>query len=123
MDSTQQMKSLASAMKTLFPPPLLAEVIAHLDPATPFLEYLRDPSSASDGFHNRDGWYFARISDDGQVRIRKRATARDDAGIVAEIVIPENEWASIVASVSRGGETGASWQFVRDFHNGGCKCD
>lgn len=31
-------------------------------------------------------------------------------------VIPENEWASIVASVSRGGETAESWQAVRDQH-------
>ena len=37
------------------------------------------------------------------------------------LVIPENEWASIVASVSRNGETASSWQYIRDFHNGGCK--
>ena len=37
--------------------------------------------------------------------------------------IHENEWASIVASVSRGGETGASWQAVRDFHAGASRSD
>ena len=36
-----QFKALASAMKKVLPPALLAEVIAHLDPLTPFVEFLR----------------------------------------------------------------------------------
>jgi hypothetical protein len=80
----------------------------------------------TDGFHNRDHWFFARVSESGDVRIRKRAmtgtvehpVVAENEAIIAEIVIPENEWASIVASVSRGGETSHSWQFVRDFHGG-----
>lgn len=38
--------SLASAMRKLLPPPLLAEVIAHLDPLTPFIEALRAAAPA-----------------------------------------------------------------------------
>jgi len=74
-------------------------------------------------FHNRDGWYYARVDDKGTVRIRKRVTAQDGAEVVAEIEIPENEWASIVAHVSRHGETAVSWQQARAFHNGGCVVD
>ena len=35
------MKPLASAMRKMLPPALLAEVVAHLDPLTPFVEFLR----------------------------------------------------------------------------------
>jgi hypothetical protein len=76
------------------------------------------------GFHNRDGWFFRRDSDEGHVRLWKVRWEHGAPVLEAgPLVIPENEWASMVASVSRGGETGASWQFVRDFHNGGCKHD
>lgn len=71
-------------------------------------------------FHNREGWYYKRIDDKGTVRIRKRASAHEDAPVVAEIEIPENEWASIVAHVTAGGETGASWRAAREFHAGKC---
>lgn len=37
-----QLAHLASAMKKVLPPDLLAEVIAHLDPLTPFLKAIRD---------------------------------------------------------------------------------
>lgn len=36
-----QFEALASAMKKLLPPELLADVVAHLDPLTPFVEFLR----------------------------------------------------------------------------------
>jgi hypothetical protein len=68
-------------------------------------------------FHNRDGWYFKRL-EDGSVRIQKTTTAHVDAPVEYEHVIPENEWASIVAHVSVGGETGDSYQEAREFHAG-----
>ena len=40
---------LASAMRKMLPPELLAEVIAHLDPLTPFVEYLRGDSVTAPG--------------------------------------------------------------------------
>lgn len=79
-------------------------------------------------FHNRDGWYFKRVDEAGTVRIRKRVTGHDGAEIVTEIEIPENEWASIVAHVSRRGETSQTWQQARSLHGegqtyGGAGCD
>lgn len=35
-------KALASAMRKMLPPELLAEVVAHLDPLTPFVNFLRE---------------------------------------------------------------------------------
>jgi hypothetical protein len=48
------------------------------------------------GFHWRDGWWFKRLAD-GSVRVVHGDTT---------LVIPENEWASIVCSVSALGEAG-----------------
>lgn len=59
-------------------------------------------------FHQRDGWYFRRM-EDGAVRIRH--------GIVSH-VIPAEEWVSVVASMSRAGETSETYRFVQDFHAG-----
>jgi hypothetical protein len=63
------------------------------------------------GFHWRDGWYFKRL-DAGSVRV---------CHVVGECLylvleIPENEWASIICSVSALGETGERWQQARNFH-------
>lgn len=69
------------------------------------------------GFHNRDGWYFRRDSAEGHVRLWK--VRWEDGRPVLEAgphVIPENEWASIVASVSGAGETGESWSAIREYH-------
>lgn len=38
-------RTLASAMRKVLPTPLLAEVIAHLDPLTPFVEFLKENHS------------------------------------------------------------------------------
>lgn len=35
-------RALASAMQKMLPPPILADVIAHLDPVTPFVAFLRE---------------------------------------------------------------------------------
>jgi hypothetical protein len=37
----ESLKHLASAMKQVLPPELLQQVMDHMDPLTPFLEYLR----------------------------------------------------------------------------------
>ncbi len=37
------LKNLASAMRKVLPPKLFAEVVAHLDPLTPFLDELQEP--------------------------------------------------------------------------------
>lgn len=65
------------------------------------------------GFHWKNGWYFKRESD-GSVRIRKveHASGLD----MVDAIIPPAEWASIVCSVSRDGETGERWNQAQDFH-------
>ena len=60
-------------------------------------------------FHWTGSWYFKRMPD-GAVRIRNTSLG----GIVA--LIPANEWASIVCSVSQLGETGERWNQAQDFH-------
>lgn len=75
------------------------------------------------GFHWRDGWYFSRV-EKGYVLIIKRPSKFDDSSssspshspIFVMAKIPPDEWASIVASVSRQPETGESWQAAREFH-------
>jgi len=63
------------------------------------------------GFHWRDGWYFKRL-DDGTVRV----LLVHGQQIYQHLIIPDNEWASIVCSVSADGETGERWQQARNFH-------
>lgn len=67
------------------------------------------------GFHARDGWYFRR-ENDGSVRI----LAPDSLGPGAHqvVTLDADTWASVVASVSGGGETSESFQAARRFHDG-----
>lgn len=70
-------------------------------------------------FHWNHGFFFQR-QDDGSVTIAKYPLFPDNSVLEWEYTMPENEWASIVASVSKNGETGESWRQARAFHNGGC---
>lgn len=63
------------------------------------------------GFHWRDGWHFKR-QDDGSVRVNYIV----GEWLYQSLIIPENEWASIVCSVSSLGETGERWEQSRRFH-------
>ncbi|MGW0821845.1 hypothetical protein [Streptomyces sp. NPDC002845] len=69
----------------------------------------------TNGFHARDGWYFRR-EDDGSVRI----LAPDSLGPGAHqtVTLDADTWASVVAFVSRGGETSESFWAARQFHDG-----
>ena len=63
-------------------------------------------------YHWRDGWFFSRESN-GFVSIK--APGGDD--IEARIaVIPVDEWASIIASVSASGETAETFKLAQLFH-------
>lgn len=73
-------------------------------------------------FHWRDGWTFAR-NDDGSVTVRNENFVDDrlpdsQPGRFVLLTIPPNEWASIVASVSKGGETSESYNGTLAFHAG-----
>lgn len=66
-------------------------------------------------YHWKDGRYFKRL-DDGSVRIRTLAAL----GIAGdEMVIPPYQWASIIASVSKNGETPEQYRAAVALH--GCK--
>lgn len=69
---------------------------------------------AEGGFHWRDGIFFKRLPD-GAVRLR-RFTDFNYSPTYEDAIIPPNEWASIVCSVSKEGETGARWNAAQDFH-------
>lgn len=62
-------------------------------------------------FHWRDGWYFSRLPD-GAVRMQNR----NSDGRILEALIPAPEWASIVCSVSIGGEGNGRWIEAQKFH-------
>jgi hypothetical protein len=67
------------------------------------------------GFHWRDGWYFKRL-EDGSVRVSHVTHPPFEGKLEQQFVISENEWASIVCSVSAEGETSQRWQKAREFH-------
>jgi hypothetical protein len=66
-------------------------------------------------FHWRDGWFFERMPN-GSVMITKRKDAGMESPIITREIIPPEEWASIVASVSIKGERDRRWYTALDFH-------
>jgi hypothetical protein len=72
-------------------------------------------ADAETGFHNRDGWFYKRL-DNGVVRISHVLHPPIFGRLVEQFCIPENEWASIVCSVSEAGETSERWMAARRFH-------
>jgi hypothetical protein len=67
-----------------------------------------------EGFHWRDGWYFRRDQGNGTVRITRAEPGHE----LVQIRIPAMEWASIVASMSDGGESAESHAKALAFHQG-----
>jgi hypothetical protein len=71
-------------------------------------------------FHSHDGWCWRR-AEDGGVEI---APDMDDPSLIEEsppafvFKLSGSEWASVVAHVSEGGETGESYRRVLEFHDG-----
>jgi hypothetical protein len=68
-------------------------------------------ADAKTGFHWRDGWFFKRT--EAGVRI----TCVKNAAITQNLLIPHNEWASIILAVSAEGEYGR-WETGLAFHSG-----
>jgi len=69
-------------------------------------------------FHAKDGWFFTRLSG-GVVAVEKRTDANETSPIVSYATFTPEEWASIVAAVSAGGENNRRWYQALDFHHGG----
>ncbi len=73
--------------------------------------------SITNMFHAKDGLFFSRRPN-GSVYIIKMADSKTPDGFdfVADVILSESEWASVVSSVSAGGETSARWRQARLFH-------
>lgn len=69
----------------------------------------------SPGFHARDGWFFRR-EDDGSVRVLGPDSLGPGAHQV--VTLDADAWASVVASVSSGGETFETFRAARSLHDG-----
>lgn len=73
-------------------------------------------------FHWKDNWYFERLDDEGTVRLyHEDLEADQEDGIVEYDVcldIDAASWASIVASVSKLGDTAEVFQKVIALHQG-----
>lgn len=70
-------------------------------------------------FHESASWYFRRLAD-GSVEIQPGATElvhSEDHGQRVVHVIDKNAWASIVASVSAGGEEDGRFYQAQAFHD------
>lgn len=66
------------------------------------------------GFHLRDGLHFTRL-ENGAVRIDWLSGPNWDSP-VKSLAVPENEWASVMAAVSKDGESHDKWFAARVFH-------
>lgn len=72
-------------------------------------------------FHSRDGLFFQREGS-GSVRIIKTSDGKEpredtnSTNILFMLVLAENEWGSVVCSVSKAGEDYARWMRARRFH-------
>lgn len=73
-------------------------------------------------FHYKDNWFFERLTEDGDVRIYHEDESTREEGAFIEYVfcidIDPASWASIVASVSKLGETGESYRHAIAAHQG-----
>ena len=69
-------------------------------------------------FHSKDGLFFFRLQPQGEVRIIKSTDGRlpDETNTAWAVTLTENEWASVVCSVSDAGENHARWMRARRFH-------
>lgn len=66
-------------------------------------------------FHVKDGWFFERLSD-GSVHLFKKAA--DGYHNTAALVMDANTWASVISSMSIGGEANGGFYRALDFHTG-----
>jgi len=84
-----------------------------MDACSPWGKHIQQQRESA-GFHWRNDVYFKRL-EDGSVRVR-RFEWFNGAPHPKDWVIPANEWASVVCSVSQLGETGERWNAAQDFH-------
>ena len=66
-------------------------------------------------FHWQNGWYWSRLAD-GSVEVRNHDPNCGPGDGGTTLIIPAEQWASIVCSVSKDSETGERWNQAQDFH-------
>lgn len=66
------------------------------------------------GFHVKNHLFFKRL-EDGSVQVRKFGE-KPPFELQFEVIIPAWGWASVVASASKGGETGETFRQALAFH-------
>jgi hypothetical protein len=66
-------------------------------------------------FHAKDGLFFEGDRD-GNVVVELHDKASYEATQISRIELTPNEWASVVASVSKRGETSATWNEAMNYH-------
>ena len=73
-------------------------------------------------FHYKDNWFFERLNSEGDVRIYREEKESDSEtsfpGYEFCIDIDAASWASIVASVSKLGETSETYHKIIAYHQG-----
>lgn len=68
-------------------------------------------------FHVKDGLYFERL-ENNSVRVVKMKTAMADCEEISfEATLDRDAWASVISSVSKGGESGYRYYLGLIFHN------
>ncbi len=69
-------------------------------------------------FHAKAGVYFGRLSD-GSVEVIVKADACENAQVLKALSLSPDSWASVVASVSRAGESAEQFAAAVALHAGG----
>jgi hypothetical protein len=65
------------------------------------------------GFHSHDGWFWTRL-DDGSVVVT--APGATEGGPMQAHTMSPGEWASVIASMSKGGEMDLRFFAAEAFH-------
>ena len=77
-------------------------------------EFDQSGQQAFRSFHAKDGWWFERSMAGGHVIVTKKTENGEPVADYALVVFTPQEWASIVATVSREGENIDTWQAALD---------
>lgn len=69
-------------------------------------------------FHAVDGWCFRRMGNGDVVIAQYPGNPFDDGAVpTVAVTIPADIWASVISSVSLGGEIDLRFYAAREFHN------
>jgi len=78
---------------------------------------ITDKSLELKGFHYKNGLFFKRNEDNSVTITQIKENNVNCKEILFETTIDENGWASIIASVSKSGETNGRFYKALEWHN------